>query len=375
MYCTKCGKQINDDGAFCPYCGNPRNGGNNNVSKEVKKEKKKINATIPIIIGLVITFFVVLIVVLGVIALFVGKTLDNGETTEESQTINSSAPAASSKMSVGDVVTLGDYEQDNNTSNGTEPIEWVVLDQNNGQYLLISKYVIDGQCWDNNASDNTVAANAEAEDRTGEITWEKCSVRSWLNGTFYDEAFSSDEKSHIVQYNYSNSNLYQCSGMNFPEGLTVGNGGPDTRDYVSLLSLDEYIKYYNPVAIDGMPLAVTVDDMVLNQYTAPLSMTSPTKYVRLNQKAYFESAYDYNSFGYGKYQSDQANQSYDDIDDDFKDNGYLSSWFLRTPGGAYTSGGFGGTDEVLIVWPNYNCLRSCGKTSETGIRPIIWVAY
>ena len=80
MYCTKCGKQINDDGAFCPYCGNPRNGGNNNVSKEVKKEKKKINATIPIIIGLVITFFFFFIVVLGVIALFVGKTLDNGET-------------------------------------------------------------------------------------------------------------------------------------------------------------------------------------------------------------------------------------------------------------------------------------------------------
>ena len=32
------------------------------------------------------------------------------------------------KYSAGDIITFGSYEQDNDTSNGAEPIEWRVLD-------------------------------------------------------------------------------------------------------------------------------------------------------------------------------------------------------------------------------------------------------
>ena len=38
---------------------------------------------------------------------------------------------------IGDKVTFGKYEQDNKTSNGTEPIEWDVLDKKGNAYLLI----------------------------------------------------------------------------------------------------------------------------------------------------------------------------------------------------------------------------------------------
>ncbi len=49
-------------------------------------------------------------------------------------------------MAVGDIVTFGHYEQDNDTTNGKEPIEWRVLDKNDeGQYLIISEKVLDVQ--------------------------------------------------------------------------------------------------------------------------------------------------------------------------------------------------------------------------------------
>ena len=43
-------------------------------------------------------------------------------------------------ISVGDIITFGHYEQDNNLDNGAEPIEWIVLDVQDGKALLLSKY-------------------------------------------------------------------------------------------------------------------------------------------------------------------------------------------------------------------------------------------
>ena len=40
---------------------------------------------------------------------------------------------------VGDVFTFGRFEQDGRTGNGAEPIEWIVLDKQNGKILVISK--------------------------------------------------------------------------------------------------------------------------------------------------------------------------------------------------------------------------------------------
>ena len=43
-------------------------------------------------------------------------------------------------ISVGDVLAFGHYEQDNNPDNGPEPIEWIVLDVQDGKALLLSRY-------------------------------------------------------------------------------------------------------------------------------------------------------------------------------------------------------------------------------------------
>lgn len=76
-------------------------------------------------------------------------------------------------------MSFGKYEQDNNTSNGKEKIEWLVLEVKDGKALVISKYALDCKPY------NTSSTN---------VTWETCSLRNWLNNDFINSAFSATEK-------------------------------------------------------------------------------------------------------------------------------------------------------------------------------------
>lgn len=87
------------------------------------------------------------------------------------------------EYSVGNTVFFGNYEQDNNTENGKEKIEWIVLATGEDNALLISKYGLDTQSY-----------NSENVD----ITWKESTLFSWLNWPFYITAFSNDEKDQIV---------------------------------------------------------------------------------------------------------------------------------------------------------------------------------
>lgn len=61
------------------------------------------------------------------------------------------------------------------------------------------------------------------------ITWEGCTLRDWLNGGFYETAFSSGEQEAIVAQEVVNEdNPYYGT-----------EGGKDTRDNVYLLSIGE----------------------------------------------------------------------------------------------------------------------------------------
>ena len=120
-------------------------------------------------------------------------------------------------IAVGDVITFGSYEQDNNLDNGPEPIEWIVLDVQDGKALLLSKYALDTKPY------NTVPV---------EITWEKCSLRSWLNEEFLNAAFSEEETEKILMTHVDNSDQ-QGNG---DYGIS---GGQDSDDRVFLLSYHE----------------------------------------------------------------------------------------------------------------------------------------
>ena len=87
-----------------------------------------------------------------VIALFIAFMLlivcsacSNQDDSSDSAGSGAVAPAVATKVprfasvAVGDLITFGTYEQDNNPDNGPEPIEWVVLDVKDHKALVISK--------------------------------------------------------------------------------------------------------------------------------------------------------------------------------------------------------------------------------------------
>ena len=66
------------------------------------------------------------------------------------------------KLKIGDRVWLGSYEQDNNLFNGTEPIEWTVIQVQDGTALLLSRYVLDEKKYDVLQSDDKIKVNWES---------------------------------------------------------------------------------------------------------------------------------------------------------------------------------------------------------------------
>ncbi len=91
--------------------------------------------------------------------------------------------AATAEIKAGDTVTFGSYEQDNDQTNGKEPIEWVVMEVEGGDAMLLSRYVLD-----------ILAYN----DGNMKTSWKNSSLRRWLNSTFYDEAFTAEEKEQLI---------------------------------------------------------------------------------------------------------------------------------------------------------------------------------
>ena len=119
---------------------------------------------------------------------------------------------------VGDTVTLGSYEQDGDVSDGAEAIEWVVLAKEDGRALLLSKYALDCRPYNDDYDD---------------VTWATCDLRSWLNGEFYEAAFSAGEQALVAESDLTN-----------PDNEGYGtSGGADTQDRVFLLSIDEVGQY------------------------------------------------------------------------------------------------------------------------------------
>ena len=124
------------------------------------------------------------------------------------------------KADVGDIVFFGAYEQDGIISNGKEVIEWTVLDKDGMSLLLVSKQALDCQQYNTSFTD---------------VTWKNCSLRKWMNSTFLNNAFSTEEQAQI-----QNTTV---SADNNPQYRT--NAGNATTDKVFLLSISEVEKYFN----------------------------------------------------------------------------------------------------------------------------------
>lgn len=134
---------------------------------------------------------------------------------------NMIAAARDAKFAVGNYVSFGTYPQ-TKAGNDATPIEWLVLARDGNKALLISRYGLDAQRYNKD---------------TTSVTWETCTLRTWLNGTFYNKAFSSAEQAAILTTNVDNSKNQCYSGWST-------SGGNNTQDKVFLLSYAEANKYF-----------------------------------------------------------------------------------------------------------------------------------
>ena len=137
---------------------------------------------------------------------------------------------------VGDTVTFGQYEQDNDLENGKEPIEWLVIEEKGSKILLLSKKCLD-----------TVTYNEEFKD----VTWEVCTLRTWLNDDFYNTAFNDFEKSFI-----NTTKLYNKKNLSY-YGTTGGNSTKDNVFILSFYEADFYLAKSGNLSAQSTPYAIS----------------------------------------------------------------------------------------------------------------------
>lgn len=138
----------------------------------------------------------------------------------------SKAPAFSADSAVvGNKVVFGSYEQDKNTGNGAEPIEWTVLDVQDGVAFLLSSKILDASAFGMKYDKEKFGFESSF------YLWEFVTLRTWLNNEFYSTAFSDAEKEKLVP-------MYV--------GETVDWEATETAlyDNVSLLSAEQLSQYF-----------------------------------------------------------------------------------------------------------------------------------
>lgn len=123
------------------------------------------------------------------------------------------------------------------------PIKWKILDKmSNGTVLLLSNDIVE--------------LHAYHSTKTS-ITWADSEIRQWLNGYFYENAFSEEEKEKIKTVRLQNAdNIAQLTQEFVDWGHSMGYdwsqylylkfhtiGGKKTDDKIWLLSLEDLKKY------------------------------------------------------------------------------------------------------------------------------------
>jgi tetratricopeptide (TPR) repeat protein len=125
------------------------------------------------------------------------KDADQKMVEAEKLQIRNSAP--------GDTIQIG---------NGS----WLLLETKEQRALLIKK--------------KPIKARPYHEQRT-EITWEKCSLRQWLNSEYRESSFSEAEKNNLIITEITNEDNFSYHTK----------GGNNTQDILFILSISEVEKY------------------------------------------------------------------------------------------------------------------------------------
>ena len=177
MFCPKCGTKNIDEARFCGACGTPldANAGipapraANAYAPAPQVARVQPSAApggknaLPLLIAAASFIAVVLIAVFVVVPAFNENFNEN--------------PFKGCQE--GDVVEFGSYEQDDDISNGKEPIEWRVLTVNGTCALAVSQKALDAHVYN--------------EDELDGDFWDFDALDTWLENDFASQAFTDDE--------------------------------------------------------------------------------------------------------------------------------------------------------------------------------------
>lgn len=192
-----------------------------------------------------------------------------------------------------------------------EPIKWRVLKIDNGTLFVMADSVLDCKRYN---------------DSFGTITWENCTIRSWLNGSFFEGAFSSGEQKAIMQWHVeTEDNSYYTNG---------GKGGGDTEDYVYLLS---------------------IEDMTNDRYGFCSDVSANSISRRLQPSDYAHAR--------GVWRTDSGGVAQRDDD---------GPWWLRSPGGAGTYAANVAYDGFVNRNGQYASYSNCGVLPVLHIDLSLW---
>ena len=127
------------------------------------------------------------------------------------------------QVNVGDIVSFGSWPA--RLEGPFMPLSWRVLEvRANGDTLLLCHDIIECRSY---------------HDSKGDITWQNCDLRYWLNAVFFARAFSSDEQALVIPE--------KCVAED--NAIFRTEGGGDTEDYVFCLGFEQAKRFFS---VDAM---------------------------------------------------------------------------------------------------------------------------
>jgi hypothetical protein len=201
---------------------------------------------------------------------------------------------------VGNIVPFGGYE-------------WRVLEVRDGKALLLSEYVLEWRAYNEEYTD---------------VTWETCTLRSYLNGEFYNSFSDSDRMRIAETLNENKDNQWWGT-----------EGGADTSDRIFLLSLDEVVRYFG----DSGQLA-----------------NRPSE-----DSWYIDDEYNEARIAYA---ATDLTYTYSNGETYTIEAGTASWWWLRSPGSSSRDAAVVNRGGSLVVVDGYYVVYDYG-----GIRPALWL--
>ena len=132
-----------------------------------------------------------------------------GMSVEKQAKMNESTLGELETTEIGAEVEFGFYKG--------HPIKWVVVDENNGAYLLVAKETVASKKYNDDGGSSLISDPLFHANE-----WNNCSLRTWLNNDFFEEAFEEVAKGAVVTCDLKNSFVERGNK----------SGGKDTADKV-----------------------------------------------------------------------------------------------------------------------------------------------